>query len=166
MRKTIPVSRRWSGSPPEFNHLFTGPLTTFPENFMQIHVKVFFLRRVANRQTNKQRRKHVLFGGGDDSFLMQLHCRKMWNWFLALLTFDSFLETDWISLLQDIKMCDLCEKTWSWELWATVCKTVCPVLSVRCLSVMSVCPVLSLSLIHIWRCRRSTLCRSRWSPYH
>ena len=26
--------------------------------------------------------------------------------------------------------------------------------------------VLLLSLIHIWRCRRSTLCRSRWSPYH
>ena len=25
---------------------------------------------------------------------------------------------------------------------------------------------LELSLIHIWRCRRSTLCRSRWSPYH
>ena len=23
-----------------------------------------------------------------------------------------------------------------------------------------------LSLIHIWRCRRSTLCRSLWSPYH
>ena len=23
-----------------------------------------------------------------------------------------------------------------------------------------------LSLIHIWRCRRSTLCRSRWSPSH
>ena len=26
--------------------------------------------------------------------------------------------------------------------------------------------LLKLSLIHIWRCRRSTLCRSRWSPYH
>ena len=26
--------------------------------------------------------------------------------------------------------------------------------------------VQNLSLIHIWRCRRSTLCRSRWSPYH
>ena len=26
--------------------------------------------------------------------------------------------------------------------------------------------VTDLSLIHIWRCRRSTLCRSRWSPYH
>ena len=26
--------------------------------------------------------------------------------------------------------------------------------------------VLPLSLIHICRCRRSTLCRSRWSPYH
>ena len=25
---------------------------------------------------------------------------------------------------------------------------------------------IDLSLIHIWRCRRSTLCRSRWSPYH
>ena len=26
--------------------------------------------------------------------------------------------------------------------------------------------LLGLSLIHIRRCRRSTLCRSRWSPYH
>ena len=25
---------------------------------------------------------------------------------------------------------------------------------------------LSLSLIHIWRCRRAVTCRSRWSPYH
>ena len=25
---------------------------------------------------------------------------------------------------------------------------------------------LVLSLIHIWRCRRYSLCRSRWSPYH
>ena len=24
----------------------------------------------------------------------------------------------------------------------------------------------NLSLIHIWRCRRYSLCRSRWSPYH
>ena len=27
-------------------------------------------------------------------------------------------------------------------------------------------PNISLSLIHIWRCRRSYACRSRWSPYH
>ena len=26
--------------------------------------------------------------------------------------------------------------------------------------------VLDLSLIHIWRCRRYAVCRSRWSPYH
>ena len=26
--------------------------------------------------------------------------------------------------------------------------------------------VVNLSLIHIWRCRRYSLCRSRWSPYH
>ena len=24
----------------------------------------------------------------------------------------------------------------------------------------------NLSLIHIWRCRRYAVCRSRWSPYH
>ena len=27
-------------------------------------------------------------------------------------------------------------------------------------------PLGYLSLIHIWRCRRSYACRSRWSPYH
>ena len=26
--------------------------------------------------------------------------------------------------------------------------------------------VFDLSLIHIWRCRRYAVCRSRWSPYH
>ena len=26
--------------------------------------------------------------------------------------------------------------------------------------------MINLSLIHIWRCRRSYACRSRWSPYH
>jgi len=29
------------GSPPKFNHLFIGPLSTFPENFMQIRSKAF-----------------------------------------------------------------------------------------------------------------------------
>ena len=33
-------------------------------------------------------------------------------------------------------------------------------------SVFSSISHINLSLIHIWRCRRSTLCRSRWSPYH
>ena len=28
------------------------------------------------------------------------------------------------------------------------------------------CAVYRLSLIHIWRCRRDVLCRSRWSAYH
>ena len=30
-----------SGSPPKFNHLFIGPLPTFPENFVQIRSKFF-----------------------------------------------------------------------------------------------------------------------------
>ena len=28
------------------------------------------------------------------------------------------------------------------------------------------CATYVLSLIHIWRCRRYAVCRSRWSPYH
>ena len=42
-----------------------GPLPTFPENFMQIRSKL--LRKVANRQVNKQRRKHKRLGGGNYS---------------------------------------------------------------------------------------------------
>ena len=30
----------------------------------------------------------------------------------------------------------------------------------------NLCFTISLSLIHIWRCRRYAVCRSRWSPYH
>ena len=45
----------WSGSPPKFNQLFTGPLPTFPENFMQIRLKVFFCAKsLTDSQTNKQ----------------------------------------------------------------------------------------------------------------
>ena len=36
----------------------------------------------------------------------------------------------------------------------------------RWVSNVTVVGLMTLSLIHIWRCRRSTLCRSRWSPYH
>ena len=39
--KTIPVSI----SSPKINHLFTGPLPTFPENFTQIHLEVFVQSR-------------------------------------------------------------------------------------------------------------------------
>ena len=34
----------WSGSPLNFNHLFTGPLLTFPENFMQIQKYYYFMQ--------------------------------------------------------------------------------------------------------------------------
>jgi len=30
----------WTGSPPTVNHLFTGPLPTFLENFMKIRLEV------------------------------------------------------------------------------------------------------------------------------
>jgi len=42
----------WSKSPPQFNHLFVGPLQTFPENFMQIRSEVFCAKLLTDRQTN------------------------------------------------------------------------------------------------------------------
>jgi len=36
-------------APPKFDHLFSGPVPTFPANFMQMRSEV---RRVANRQSN------------------------------------------------------------------------------------------------------------------
>ena len=50
-------------------------------------------------------------------------------------------------------------------LWFQVCWCVICGLSPRLTSWANP-PISCLSLIHIWRCRRSTLCRSRWSPYH
>ena len=40
------------------------------------------------------------------------------------------------------------------------------VMCVVLLQLASTGPHFRLSLIHIWRCRRYSLCRSRWSPYH
>ena len=37
---------------------------------------------------------------------------------------------------------------------------------ITCISSLVTQIILKLSLIHIWRCRRSYACRSRWSPYH
>ena len=39
-------------------------------------------------------------------------------------------------------------------------------LSTDAVSALRKVRVLILSLIHIWRCRRASMCRSRWSPYH
>eukprot|EP00826_Nyctotherus_ovalis_P031301 TRINITY_DN2499_c0_g1_i5.p1 TRINITY_DN2499_c0_g1~~TRINITY_DN2499_c0_g1_i5.p1 ORF type:complete len:232 (-),score=32.64 TRINITY_DN2499_c0_g1_i5:39-734(-) len=39
------------------------------------------------------------------------------------------------------------------------------VFDAKCLCI-NILPVLTLSLIHICRCRRYAVCRSRWSPYH
>ena len=46
----------------KFNHLFNGPLPTFPENLMQIRSEVFEQRLLRDKQTDKQGRKHNLFG--------------------------------------------------------------------------------------------------------
>jgi len=47
---------------PKFNQLFTGPLPTFPENFVQIRWEVF---AQSCWQTDKQRRLRILLGGGN-----------------------------------------------------------------------------------------------------
>ena len=33
------------------------------------------------------------------------------------------------------------------NIWATICKTVCPMLSIHCLSVLSVCPVCNVCVL-------------------
>ena len=45
-------------------------------------------------------------------------------------------------------------------------QTVCCFTATLLLLLCCNCPPSLLSLIHIWRCRRDVLCRSRWSPYH
>jgi len=58
-----------SGWPPKFNRLFICPLPTFPENFMQIRSEVFAQScKQADKQTDKQRRLHILLGGGNKDF--------------------------------------------------------------------------------------------------
>ena len=53
-------------------------------------------------------------------------------------------------------------------LWATLCKegTCSAEIGIRIASALVAAVARLLSLIHIWRCRRDVLCRSRWSPYH
>ena len=72
--KNNPCIQTGSGSPSKFNfnHLFIGPLTTFPEQLMRIRSGVFAQScqqtdRQTYRQTDKQRRKHNLLGGDNYS---------------------------------------------------------------------------------------------------
>ena len=67
-----------SGSPPKFNHLFIGSLPTYLKISCKSVLK--FLRKVANRQTDKQRRLHILLGRGkkytdySDSYIQTICC--------------------------------------------------------------------------------------------
>ena len=55
---------------------------------------------------------------------------------------------------KDRLLANIAKYSWRNEFWISPC------------ILRDNCTALQLSLIHIWRCRRSTLCRSRWSPYH
>ena len=57
----------------------------------------------------------------------------------------------------------------------SICSLICPLCLDVLLQTLHLCPpsvkvicwsIYKLSLIHIWRCRRYAVCRSRWSPYH
>ena len=52
------------------------------------------------------------------------------------------------------------QEQWAGSIWGVARHVVMEIIRMRQNSSFG------LSLIHIWRCRRSTLCRSRWSPYH
>ena len=55
-RHVLPVLRSGlvTGSPPNFNRLFTGPLPTLPINFLQIRSHSFCAKLLTDRQTDKQ----------------------------------------------------------------------------------------------------------------
>ena len=74
-------------------------------------------------------------------------------------------------LLIKISRAAALSNTWARESCTTqrihfcfICRSF--LVSVHLLWIFSTLSLTHLSLIHIWRCRRSTLCRSRWSPYH
>ena len=79
-RHVLPVSRygyrsgSLSWSPPKFNHLFTGHCQPFPKILCKSVRK--FLRKVANRQTDKQRRLHILHGGGNEQEAQLWHKKR------------------------------------------------------------------------------------------
>jgi len=69
---TSAKARLTSYAPPKFNHLFTGQLPTFPENFRwEVLHKV--ANRQTDRQTNKQRWLHILLGGVKRTYFVTLH---------------------------------------------------------------------------------------------
>ena len=83
-----------------------------------------------------------------------------------------------VSILSVIICSTSCNSFEGLMLWIHVCGMAYVIISVMWCDRLSAMNLLSgfwkhfylgvyyLSLIHIWRCRRSTLCRSRWSPYH
>ena len=74
-------------------------------------------------------------------------------WFLLLFSFFFFFFFPrLISAVADLMSTVLPHMMWPYRLSANL----------ECMSEMCC----TLSLIHIWRCRRSYACRSRWSPYH
>jgi len=77
-RHVLPGSGSVSESPPKFNHLFIRPLTTFSENSV--------LKFCSHRQTNQQRRKHNLLGGGNNIELFVIKVCEVDNLLHALYT--------------------------------------------------------------------------------
>ena len=77
------------------------------------------------------------------SFQVEVTRRKHPSWWDNT---SSSLHTRWIHIQSS-----------QWRYWFEWSRVLDP-LSCGCVD--------NLSLIHIWRCRRYSLCRSRWSPYH
>ena len=70
----------------------------------------------------------------------------------------------WYLVLLNLYEQKKCRK-WLWLSCALLCLSALCKLPFILFSFVSLL-LMRLSLIHIWRCRRYSLCRSRWSPYH
>ena len=76
--------------------------------------------------------------------LYQVRYRKSWRWYKKNIE----------KLMRLILKCKACYAFGNGPRWISL------------LNFFSKFKYQKLSLIHIWRCRRYSLCRSRWSPYH
>ena len=116
-----------SGSPPKFNHLFVGPLPTVPENFMQICL-VVFAQLLTDKQTDKQT-------NNDDQKVKLISTIRL---ITKIFTFcvSVILTFVYTSLFSFARSRIMIHRTTT--VFATVCRTVRPMLSDRC-PVLSVC---------------------------
>ena len=96
------------------------------------------------------------------SLLVLFICNFLFLGAISLLKFLRITLKFDISVTKELKLCSERTRMLRQSVWIRISETYID----RAIQFEKSSKEEGLSLIHIWRCRRSTLCRSRWSPYH